>query len=99
MSDLLSPIYVVFEGNEADAFWGLVGVMEIMVRPTASSGLSLMRPGVQFPAGSEWHEAATVNATAADRRDGSGAVHASRYALPSLRLMGKADRSQRGQTA
>lgn len=30
MSDLLSPIYVVFDGNEADAFWGLVGVMEIM---------------------------------------------------------------------
>ena len=31
MSDLLSPIYVVFEGEEADAFWGLVGVMRMMV--------------------------------------------------------------------
>jgi hypothetical protein len=31
MSDLLSPIYVVFQGNEADAFWGLVGVMRMMV--------------------------------------------------------------------
>ena len=31
MSDLLSPIYVVFEANEADAFWGLVGVMKEMV--------------------------------------------------------------------
>ncbi|WWC65030.1 uncharacterized protein I303_107644 [Kwoniella dejecticola CBS 10117] len=30
MSDLLSPIYVVFETNEADAFWGLVGVMKMM---------------------------------------------------------------------
>jgi len=30
MSDLLSPIYYVFDGNEADAFWGLVGVMKIM---------------------------------------------------------------------
>ena len=32
MSDLLSPIYVVFDANEADAFWGLVGVMQMMVR-------------------------------------------------------------------
>lgn len=31
MSDLLAPIYVVFDANEADAFWGLVGVMEMMV--------------------------------------------------------------------
>ncbi|ORY28020.1 rab-GTPase-TBC domain-containing protein [Naematelia encephala] len=30
MSDLLSPIYVVFDANEADAFWGLVGVMRMM---------------------------------------------------------------------
>lgn len=30
MSDLLAPIYVVFGANEADAFWGLVGVMKIM---------------------------------------------------------------------
>ncbi|WVR08757.1 hypothetical protein IAU60_005815 [Kwoniella sp. DSM 27419] len=30
MSDLLSPIYVVFDGNEADSFWGLVGVMKMM---------------------------------------------------------------------
>ncbi|ORX40833.1 rab-GTPase-TBC domain-containing protein [Kockovaella imperatae] len=30
MSDLLSPIYVVLEANEADAFWGLVGVMKMM---------------------------------------------------------------------
>ncbi len=34
MSDLLSPIYVVFDCNEADAFWGLVGVMRIMVSCT-----------------------------------------------------------------
>ena len=31
MSDLLSPIYVVFDAEEADAFWALVGVMRIMV--------------------------------------------------------------------
>lgn len=31
MSDLLSPIYVVFDSNEADAFWGLVGIMKMMV--------------------------------------------------------------------
>ncbi|OCF35927.1 rab GTPase activator [Kwoniella heveanensis BCC8398] len=30
MSDLLSPIYVVFDADEAEAFWGLVGVMKIM---------------------------------------------------------------------
>lgn len=30
MSDLLSPIYYIFGGNEGDAFWGLVGVMKIM---------------------------------------------------------------------
>ncbi|OCF79010.1 rab GTPase activator [Kwoniella mangroviensis CBS 8886] len=30
MSDLLSPIYVVFDANEADAYWGLVGVMKMM---------------------------------------------------------------------
>ncbi|TYJ57288.1 hypothetical protein B9479_002021 [Cryptococcus floricola] len=30
MSDLLSPIYVIFDGNEADSFWGLVGVMKMM---------------------------------------------------------------------
>lgn len=33
MSDLLSPIYVVFDADEGDAFWGLVGVMKMMVRP------------------------------------------------------------------
>jgi hypothetical protein len=31
MSDLLSPIYVVFGANEADAFWAFVGVMKMMV--------------------------------------------------------------------
>jgi hypothetical protein len=31
MSDLLSPVYVVFDANEGDAFWGLVGVMKMMV--------------------------------------------------------------------
>ena len=31
MSDLLSPIYVVLDADEADAFWGLVGVMKMMV--------------------------------------------------------------------
>jgi len=31
MSDLLSPIYVVFGADEADSFWGLVGVMKMMV--------------------------------------------------------------------
>lgn len=31
MSDLLSPIYYVFDANEADSFWGLEGVMKIMV--------------------------------------------------------------------
>ncbi|WVF67871.1 hypothetical protein IAT40_002632 [Kwoniella sp. CBS 6097] len=30
MSDLLSPIYVVFDADEAEAFWGLVGVMKMM---------------------------------------------------------------------
>lgn len=30
MSDLLSPIYIVFDNNEADAYWGLVGVMRMM---------------------------------------------------------------------
>lgn len=33
MSDLLSPIYVVFDADEGDAFWGLVGVMKMMVSP------------------------------------------------------------------
>ena len=32
MSDWLSPIYVVFDNNEADSYWGLVGVMRMMVR-------------------------------------------------------------------
>jgi hypothetical protein len=31
MSDLLSPIYMVFDADEADSFWGLVGVMKMMV--------------------------------------------------------------------
>jgi hypothetical protein len=31
MSDLASIIYVVFDANEADAYWGLVGVMRMMV--------------------------------------------------------------------
>lgn len=30
MSDLLSPIYFVLGSNEADAYWGLVGVMRMM---------------------------------------------------------------------
>ncbi|RXK41066.1 hypothetical protein M231_01697 [Tremella mesenterica] len=30
MSDLLSPTYVVFGANEADAFWGLVGIMQML---------------------------------------------------------------------
>jgi hypothetical protein len=33
MSDLVSIIYVVFDGEEADAYWGLVGVMRMMVSP------------------------------------------------------------------
>lgn len=37
MSDLLAPIYVVFEANEADAFWGLVGLMEMMVSSSCTS--------------------------------------------------------------
>jgi hypothetical protein len=48
MSDLLSPIYVVFDADEADAFWGLVGVMGMMVRATFSfdpfNRLSCLRP-------------------------------------------------------
>ncbi|KAK4685912.1 hypothetical protein P7C73_g4226, partial [Tremellales sp. Uapishka_1] len=30
MSDLLSPIYVVFEAEEGGSFWGLVGLMKMM---------------------------------------------------------------------
>jgi hypothetical protein len=41
MSDLLSPLYVVFEANEGDAFWGLVGVMKMMV--SACCGAVLTR--------------------------------------------------------
>lgn len=41
MSDLLSPIYVVFDADEGDAFWGLVGVMKMMVRPPISSSSPL----------------------------------------------------------
>jgi len=35
MSDLLSPIYMVFDGDEAESFWGLVGVMKMMASPLA----------------------------------------------------------------
>jgi len=75
MSDLLSPIYVVFDGNEADAFWGLVGLMKIMV---SSISMDLMRSvlttGIELLARSEWDEAATFNLAAAHRSHGSGAV-------------------------
>lgn len=37
MSDLLSPIYVVFDNNEADSYWGLVGVMRMMVSSPSST--------------------------------------------------------------
>lgn len=37
MSDLLSPIYFVADANEADAFWGLCGVMRMMVRPCSEN--------------------------------------------------------------
>lgn len=43
MSDLLSPIYVVFDANEGDAFWGLVGVMKMMVRRPFLLHLYLLR--------------------------------------------------------
>lgn len=32
MSDLLSPIYVVYEADEASSFWAFVGWMKVMVR-------------------------------------------------------------------
>lgn len=41
MSDLLSPIYFVADANEADAFWGLCGVMRMMVRLFESPMLTL----------------------------------------------------------
>jgi hypothetical protein len=31
MSDLLSPIYVVYEADEASSFWAFVGWMKVMV--------------------------------------------------------------------
>jgi hypothetical protein len=33
MSDLLSPIYVVYEADEASSFWAFVGWMKVMVSP------------------------------------------------------------------
>jgi hypothetical protein len=41
MSDLLSPVYVVFDANEGDAFWGLVGVMKMMVRDSLRCRINL----------------------------------------------------------
>ena len=34
MSDLLSPIYVVYEGDEAASFWAFCGWMRQMVSAT-----------------------------------------------------------------
>ena len=49
MSDLLSPIYVVFDCDEAESFWGLVGVMRMMVSPFSSSNAtSLIRQESNF---------------------------------------------------
>ncbi len=31
MSDLLSPIYVVFQADEAGSFWAFTGLMKMMV--------------------------------------------------------------------
>ena len=46
MSDLLSPIYVVLDCDEADAFWGLVGIMRMMVRVYGLNPAE--RPGIQL---------------------------------------------------
>jgi hypothetical protein len=37
MSDLLSPLYVVFDGDEVMTFWSFVEWMERMVRPSSPS--------------------------------------------------------------
>ena len=65
MSDLLSPIYVVFDGNEADSFWGLVGLMKIMVSVVARQFSTKLISGVQFLARPERNEATAVDVAAA----------------------------------
>jgi len=79
MSDLLSPIYIVFDANEADAFWGLVGVMEIMVGFTSRPlDVTDRSGGDKLPARSKRDEAAVVDIAAAHRGHGPGAVRSSR---------------------
>jgi hypothetical protein len=45
MSDLLSPIYVVYEADEASSFWAFVGWMKVM----ASLLLSVILAGAADP--------------------------------------------------
>jgi len=56
MSDLLSPIYVVYEGDESASFWAFCGWMRMMVigdneipRRSASLTLNLPVTGRQLP--------------------------------------------------
>lgn len=64
MSDLLSPIYVVFDANEGDAFWGLVGVMKMMVRrcfPSLRMKKTNFSTGEQLFARPKWDEKTTLH--------------------------------------
>lgn len=90
MSDLLSPIYVVFDGEEGDAFWGLVGVMRIMVRsPIGCRGtVTDNGVGIKLPPRSEWDETTTFDFTAIDRCNGSRALRTSRSAASPLSSRG-----------
>jgi hypothetical protein len=80
MSDLLAPIYVVFDANEADAFWGLVGLMEMMVSccfyksPYDQADMI----GKQLPQRSKRDEKTTINSSKAHRSDGSRFIRSSK---------------------
>jgi hypothetical protein len=78
MSDLLSPLYVVFAASEADAFWGLVGVMRMMVSLSILMLAALIRTlGKQFPARPERDEATAFDATTAYRSHGPRTIRSS----------------------
>jgi hypothetical protein len=84
MSDLLSPIYVVYDGDESASFWAFSGWMRIMVCATASAHnirttiQCRFLSGRQFLAGPEWNARETKHKQRFDRCYGSAAVSEAR---------------------
>lgn len=80
MSDLLSPIYVVYEADEASSFWAFVGWMKVMVSSIlpvlcwAMLNVAERISGGKLLARSKRNEAQARHTTETHQRHGSATI-------------------------